>query len=247
MIWSSNNKWGSKLRQKQAPQNRSTPRLLPPTWASAAESPGPKHQGQESPQGSPSLPLGLPKGPEHGATARQWPCEPSAPQRVNLQDNTCSMSAALVDGATEQKQSCGESRRCLIGWSCVNARLHSPRTTESCSWDDIVARLVKECAQFEKEAAEVRARGLATSVTCECYFFGCPFCIVWDEIDEERNTYAEEPNHDGEETREVFHIAGLRAPDAVHVVLEDFWGSLLDVAWKSGSEVVENLWEVTAQ
>ena len=85
MIWSSNNKWGSKLRQKQAPQNRSTPRLLPPTWASAAESPGPKHQGQESPQGSPSLPLGLPKGPEHGATARQWPCEPSAPQRVNLQ------------------------------------------------------------------------------------------------------------------------------------------------------------------
>ena len=85
MICSSNNKWGSKLRQKQAPQNRSTPRLLPPTWASAAESPGPKHQGQESPQGSPSLPLGLPKGPEHGATARQWPCEPSAPQRVNLQ------------------------------------------------------------------------------------------------------------------------------------------------------------------
>ena len=85
MIWASNNKWGSKLRQKQAPQNRSTPRLLPPTWASAAESPGPKHQGQESPQGSPSLPLGLPKGPEHGATARQWPCEPSAPQRVKLQ------------------------------------------------------------------------------------------------------------------------------------------------------------------
>ena len=85
MIWSSNNKWGSKLRQKQAPQNRSTARLLPPTWASAAESPGPKHQGQESPQESPSLPLGLPKGPEHGATARQWPCEPSAPQRVNLQ------------------------------------------------------------------------------------------------------------------------------------------------------------------
>ena len=84
MIWTSNNKWGSKLRQKQAPQNRSTPRLLPLTWASAAESPGPKHQGQESPQGSPSLPLGLPKGPEHGATARQWPCEPSAPQRVNL-------------------------------------------------------------------------------------------------------------------------------------------------------------------
>ena len=85
MIWSSNNKWGSKLRQKQAPQNRSTPRLLPPTWASAAESPGPKHQGQETPQSSPSLPLGLPKGPEHGATARQWPCEPSAPQRANLQ------------------------------------------------------------------------------------------------------------------------------------------------------------------
>ena len=84
MIWSSNNKWGSKLGQKQAPQNRSTPRLLPPTWASAAESPGPKHQGQEAPQGSPSLPLGLLKGPEHGATARQWPCEPSAPQRVNL-------------------------------------------------------------------------------------------------------------------------------------------------------------------
>ena len=87
MILASNNKWGSKLRQKQAPQNRSTPRLLPPTWASAAESPGPKHQGQESPQGSPSLPLGLPKGPEHGATARQWPCEPSAPQRVNLQSS----------------------------------------------------------------------------------------------------------------------------------------------------------------
>ena len=87
MIWSSNNKWGSKLRQKQAPQNGSTPRLLPPTWASAAESPGPKHQGQESPQGSPSLPLGLPKGPEHGATARQWPCELSAPQRANLQEN----------------------------------------------------------------------------------------------------------------------------------------------------------------
>ena len=84
MIWSSNNKWGSKLLQKQAPQTRSTPRLLPPTWASAAESPGPKHQGQEAPQGSPSPPLGLPKGPEHGATARQWPCEPSAPQRVNL-------------------------------------------------------------------------------------------------------------------------------------------------------------------
>ena len=247
MIWSSKNKWGSKLRQKQAPQTRSTPRLLPPTWASATESPGSKHQGQEAPQGSPSPPLGLPKGPENGATDRQWPCEPSAPQRVNLQDNTCSMSAALVDGATEQKQSCGECRRCLIGWSCVNARLHSPRTTESCSWDDIVASLVKERAQFEKEAAEVRARGLATSVTCDCCFFGCPFCIVWDEIDEERNSYAEEPNHDGEETREVFHIAGLRAPDAVDVVLEDFWGSLLDVAWESGSEVVENLWEVTAQ
>ena len=88
MIWASNNKWGSKLREKQAPQNRSTPRLLPPTWASAAESPGPKHQGQESCQGSPSLPLGLPKGPEHGATARQWPCEPSAPQRVNLHTAT---------------------------------------------------------------------------------------------------------------------------------------------------------------
>ena len=56
MIWASNNKWGSKLRQKQAPQNRSTPRLLPPTWASAAESPWPKHQGQEPPRGSPSLP-----------------------------------------------------------------------------------------------------------------------------------------------------------------------------------------------
>ena len=247
MIWSSNNKWGSKLRQKQAPQNRSTPRLLPPTWASAAESPGPKHQGQESPQGSPSLPLGLPKGPEHEATARQWPCEPSAPQRLNLQDNTCSTSAALVDGATEQKQSCGECRRCLIGWSCVNARLHSPRKTQSCSWDGSVARLAKERAQFEKEAAEVRARGLATRVTCECCFLSCPFCIVWDEIDEERNTNAEDPNHDGEGTREVFHIAGLRAPDAVLVGLEDFWGSLLDVAWKSGLKVVENLWEVTAQ
>ena len=94
MIWSSNNKWGSKLRQKQAPQNRSTPRLLPPTWASAAESPGPKHQGQESPQGSPSLPLGLPKGTEHGATARQWPCEQSAPQRVNL--HRCARSVCCV-------------------------------------------------------------------------------------------------------------------------------------------------------
>ena len=94
MIWSSNNEWGSKLRQKQAPQNRSTPRLLPPTWASAAESPGPKHQGQESPQGSPSLPLGLPKGTEHGATARQWPCEPSAPQRVNL--HRCARSVCCV-------------------------------------------------------------------------------------------------------------------------------------------------------
>ena len=97
MIWSSNNKWGSKLRQKQAPQNRSTPRLLPPTWASAAESPGPKHQGQESPQGSPSLPLGLPKGPEHGATARQWPCERSAPQRVNLHSD-------IPDALTRQSQ-----------------------------------------------------------------------------------------------------------------------------------------------
>ena len=70
---------------------------------------------------------------------------------------------------------------------------------------------------------------------------------MWDEIDEERNTNAEDPNHDGEGTREVFHIAGLRAPDAVLVGLEDFWGSLLDVAWKSGLKVVENLWEVTAQ
>ena len=100
MIWSSNNKWGSKLRQKQTHQNRSTPRLLPPTWASAAESPGPQHQGRESPRGSPSPPLGPSKGVEHGATAGQWPCEPSAPQRVILQDNTCSTSAALVDGAT---------------------------------------------------------------------------------------------------------------------------------------------------
>ena len=96
MILSSNNKWGSKLRQKQAPQNRSTPRLLPPTWASAAESPGPKHQGQESPQGSPSLPLGLPKGPEHGATAREWPCEPSAPQRVNLQGRESRLGATRL-------------------------------------------------------------------------------------------------------------------------------------------------------
>ena len=134
-----------------------------------------------------------------------------------------------------------------LAWPESNARLHSPRTTESCSWDDIVARLAKEGAQFEKEAAEVRARGLATSVTCECCFFECPFCIVWDKIDEERNTNAEEPNHDGEETREVFYIAGLKAPHAVLVVLEDFWGSLLDVAWKSGCKVVENLWEVTAQ
>ena len=246
MIWSSNSKWGSKLRQKQAPPNRSTPRLLPPTWASAAESPGPQQQGRESSRGSPSPPLGLPKGVEHRATTGHCQCEPSTTQRVNLQDNTCATCAALVDGAAEQKQSCGECRHCLIGWSCVNARLHSPHTTESCSWDDIVARLAKERAHFEKEAAEVRARGLTKSVTCECCFFGCPFCIVWDEIDEERNTNAEEPDHDGEETREVFHIAGLRAPDVVLVVLEDFWGSLLDAAWKSGSKVVDDLREVTA-
>ena len=62
---------------------------------------------------------------------------------------------------------------------------------------------------------------------------------MWDEINEERNT--------NEETREVFHIAGLRAPHAVLVVSEDFWGSLLDVPWKSGAKVVENLCEVTAQ
>ena len=153
-------------------------------------------QSRASPRGSPSPPLGLSKGVEHGATAGQWPCEPSAPQRVNLQDNTCSTCTALADGATEQKQSCGECRPCLIGWSCVNARLHSPRTTESWSWDDIVARLAKERAQFEKEAAEVRARGLATSVTWECCFFGSPFCIAPDEIDEERNTNVEEPDHD---------------------------------------------------
>ena len=48
----------------------------------------------------------------------------------------------------------------------------------------------------EAQAAEVRARGLTTSVTCECCFFGCPFCIVWNEIYEERHTNAEEPNHD---------------------------------------------------
>ena len=131
--------------------------------------------------------------------------------------------------------------------SCVNARLHSPRTTESCSWDDIVARLAKECAQFEKEAAELRAHRLATSVTCKCCFFGCAFRIVWDEIDEARNTNTEEPDHDGEETREVFHISGLRVPDAVLVILDDFWGNLLDVAWKSGAQVVENIWQVTGQ
>ena len=45
----------------------------------------------------------------------------------------------------------------------------------------------------------------------------------------------------------MFHIAGLRPPDAVPVVLEVFWGSLLSVACKSGSEVLENRWEVTAQ
>ena len=50
MIWSSNNKWGSKLRQKQAPQNRSTPRLLPPTWASAAESPSPSTRARNHPK-----------------------------------------------------------------------------------------------------------------------------------------------------------------------------------------------------
>ena len=61
MIWSSNNKWGSKLRQKQAPQKRSTRRLLPPTWASAAESPGPQQSSQESPRVSPSPSLGLSK------------------------------------------------------------------------------------------------------------------------------------------------------------------------------------------
>ena len=166
---------------------------------------------------------------------------------MNLQFNTCSTSAALVDGATGQKQSCGPCRRCLIGWSCVNARLHSPHTTESCSWGDIVARLAKQRAKFGKEAAEVQAHGLPTSVTCECCFFGCPFCIVWDVINEERNTNAEETDHNGEDTRGVFHIAGLRAPDAVLVLLQDYLGSVLDVAWKSGAEVVENLWEVTAQ
>ena len=88
MIRSSNNKWGSKLRQKQAHQNRSPPRLLPAAWASAAGSPGPQLQGRESPRGSPSLPLGLLKGVEHGATAGQWPCELSAPQKVNLQGST---------------------------------------------------------------------------------------------------------------------------------------------------------------
>ena len=193
----------------------STPCLMPPTWASGAESPGPQFQGWESPRGFPSPLLGLLKCVEQGATARQWPCEPSAPQRVNLQDYTCSRSAALVHGAAEQKQSSGDCRRCLIGWPCVIASLHSPRTTESCSSDDIVARLAKERAQFEKKAAEVRPHGLPTRVTCECCFFGCPFCTVWDKIEEERDTNAQVPDYDGEEMRKVFHIAGLRAPGAV--------------------------------
>ena len=82
MIWSSNNKWGSNLPPKQALQNRSIPRLLPPKWASAADFPGPQHQGRESPRGSPSPPLALPNGVEHGAMAGQWPSEPSAPEKV---------------------------------------------------------------------------------------------------------------------------------------------------------------------
>ena len=48
MIWSSNNKLGSKLLQKQARQNRCTPRLLPAAWASAAEFTGPQLQARES-------------------------------------------------------------------------------------------------------------------------------------------------------------------------------------------------------
>ena len=70
MIWSSNNKSGSKLREEQALQNRSIQRLLPPTRASATESPEPQQQGREIPRGFPLLPLRLPKGAEHGATAR---------------------------------------------------------------------------------------------------------------------------------------------------------------------------------
>ena len=79
------------------------------------------------------------------------------------------------------------------------------------------------------------------SVTSECCFFGCPFCQVWDEIDEERNTNDEKPDGDREETREVFHTAGLGARDTVTEFLEDFWVSLLNVARKSGAKVVENL------
>ena len=135
----------------------------------------------------------------------------------------------------------------MIGRLCCHARLRSPRVTESCFPDDIVARLAKERAQFEKEAAQVRAGGLDTSVRCELYFFGCPFCIVWDEIDKERNTNAQQPDNDGQESREGFHIAGLKGPDAVTEVFEDFWASLLDVSWKSGPKAAENLWEVTAQ
>ena len=166
---------------------------------------------------------------------------------MNLQDNTCSTTVALVDGAIEQKQGCGKWTRCLIGCWCVSARLHSPLAKEPCSWDDIVAGLAKKCARFEKEAAEVRARGRTTSVTCDCCLFGCPFCIVWDEIDEEMNTNAEEPDQEGEEMREIFHVGGVRAPGAVTEVSEDFWGSLMDVVWKFGAEVVEILWKVTTQ
>ena len=69
---------------------------------------------------------------------------------------------------------------------------------------------------------------------------------MWDEIDEEGNTNAEEADHDGEETRKMFHIAGLRALDAVFLVLEDF-GEVHWMSPRSGAEVVENRWEVTAQ
>ena len=117
MIWASNNKWGSKLRQKQAPQKMSTPRLLPPTWASAAESPEPQHQGRELAGASPSPPLGLSKGVEHGATAGQWPCEPRAAQRVNLHYDKAKSSVSR--GATHRfsvREYIGNFKKMLKPW-----------------------------------------------------------------------------------------------------------------------------------
>ena len=66
-------------------------------------------------------------------------------------------------------------------------------------------------------------------------------------MNDERNTNAEESDTKGDETQEVYHIAGLRSPDAMAEDVEDFWRSLLDVARKSGVPVAENLWEVTVQ